>query len=51
MFGSVFKKMGYKNTKWISLNRVKSVSHEKRVKWVEVLEKSFHNLNTQNDKY
>ena len=44
LFGSVFKKMGYKNTKWISLNRVKSVSHEKRVKWLEVLEKKFSQL-------
>lgn len=27
----VFKTMGYKNLKWMSYNRVKSVSQEKRV--------------------
>lgn len=39
MIRSVFKTMGYKNLKWISFNRVKSVRHEKRVAWLAGLEK------------
>lgn len=38
---SVFKTMGYKNLKWISFTSVKSVSHEKRVKWLSNLENKF----------
>ena len=43
MLRSVFKTMGYKNLKWISYNGVKSVSQEKRVKWLADLEKGFSN--------
>lgn len=39
MLRSVFKTMGYKNLRWISFNRVKSVSHTKRVKWLADLER------------
>ena len=45
MLKSVFKTMGYKNTRWISFTSVKSVSHEKRVKWLTNLENSFSNFN------
>ena len=38
MIKSVFKTMGYKNLKWISYNMVKSVSQEKRVKWLTDIE-------------
>ncbi|MEZ2442330.1 NAD(P)H-dependent oxidoreductase [Chitinophaga sp. RCC_12] len=41
MLRSVFKTMGYKNLNWISYNRVKSVTQEKRVKWLNNLEKRF----------
>jgi NAD(P)H dehydrogenase (quinone) len=41
MLRSVFKTMGYKNLNWISYTRVKSVSQEKRVKWLADLEKRF----------
>jgi NAD(P)H dehydrogenase (quinone) len=44
MLRSVFKTMGYKNLNWISHNRVKSVSLQKRVKWLYDLEKCFTNL-------
>lgn len=44
MLSSVFKTMGYKNLKWISYCRVKSVSQEKRVKWLFDLEKYFQIL-------
>lgn len=36
-----FWKMGYKNRKWISFNRVKMVSQEKRTKWLAELENKF----------
>lgn len=36
-----FFKIGYKNRKWISFNQVKSVTHEKRTKWLEELENKF----------
>ncbi len=36
-----FWKIGYKNRKWISFNRVKMVSQEKRVKWLVGLENKF----------
>lgn len=41
MLRSVFKTMGYKNLKWISYTFVKSVSQEKRVKWLAELERRF----------
>lgn len=41
MLRSVFKTMGYKNLNWISHNMVKSVTQEKRVKWLYDLEKRF----------
>lgn len=46
MIKSVFKTMGYKNINWISFASVKSVSQEKRVKWLVELEKKFaHKIN------
>lgn len=44
MLKSVFKTMGYKNLKWISFTSVKSVSQEKRVKWLTDIEHKFANL-------
>jgi len=44
MIKSVFKTMGYKNVRWISFTSVKSVSHEKRVKWLTNLEKRCSNF-------
>lgn len=41
MLRSVFKTMGYKNLRWISYTSVKSVSHEKRKKWLIDIEKTF----------
>ncbi len=41
MVKSDFKTMGYKNVNWISFTSVKSVSHEKRVKWLNELENKF----------
>lgn len=41
MVKSVFKTMGYKNVSWISFTSVKSVSQEKRVKWLNELENKF----------
>lgn len=41
MLRSIFKTMGYKNLNWISYNMVKSVTHEKRVRWLNDLEKRF----------
>jgi len=41
---SVFKTMGYKNLNWISHCRVKSVSHQKRVQWLNNLESRFASL-------
>ncbi|REC62330.1 flavodoxin family protein [Chryseobacterium pennae] len=41
MLKSVFKTMGYKNLTWISYNMVKSVTQEKRVQWLNDLEKKF----------
>lgn len=48
MLRSVFKTMGYKNLNWISFASVKSVSHEKREKWLKNLEKKFGKLNSFN---
>ncbi|HLT32201.1 MAG TPA: NAD(P)H-dependent oxidoreductase [Aquaticitalea sp.] len=44
MLSSVFKTMGYKNRHWISFTSVKSVSREKRVKWLTSLENRFSKL-------
>ncbi|MFD2037511.1 NAD(P)H-dependent oxidoreductase [Belliella marina] len=44
MLNSVFKTMGYKNLKWISFTSVKSVSHEKRLKWLINLENKFSKM-------
>lgn len=44
MLKSVFKTMGYKNLSWINFTSVKRVSHEKRVKWLNDLEKRFSNF-------
>ncbi|MBO9703494.1 MAG: NAD(P)H-dependent oxidoreductase [Sporocytophaga sp.] len=41
MLRSVFKAMGYKNVNWISLASVKSVSQEKRLKWLLDIERKF----------
>lgn len=41
MLRSVFKTMGYKNLNWISFADVKSVSQEKRVKWLTDIENKF----------
>lgn len=38
---SVFKTMGYKNVRWIRFGSVKSVSQQKRRKWLADLEKTF----------
>lgn len=45
MLRSVFKTMGYKNLKWISYNRVKSVSQNKRENWLIDLVNRFSKLN------
>lgn len=44
MLRSVFKTMGYKNLSWISFNRVKLVSQERRVKWLKDIESRFFRL-------
>ena len=36
-----FWKLGYKNRKWISFNKVKSVSTERRKRWLNKIEKRF----------
>lgn len=38
-----FKKIGFKNVKWISFNMVKSSSDKKRKKWLNNIEKKFAN--------
>lgn len=45
MLRSVFKTMGYKRLKWISFTSVKSVSQEKRKKWLSNLETRFSSFN------
>ncbi|KIA98787.1 MULTISPECIES: NAD(P)H-dependent oxidoreductase [unclassified Flavobacterium] len=40
----IFWKLGYKNRKWISYNRVKMVSQSKRENWLDELEKKFSKL-------
>lgn len=44
MLVGTFWKLGYKNRKWISLNRVKMVSSEKREKWLNKLKEKFKAL-------
>lgn len=44
MLRSVFKTMGYKNLHWISFGFVKSVSQQKRKKWLVNLENRFSKL-------
>jgi len=44
MLRSVFKTMGYKNLRWINFTSVKSVSQEKRVKWLTDIENKFTKL-------
>lgn len=44
MIKSIFKTMGYKNLNWISFTSVKSVSQEKRVKWLNEIENKFSKL-------
>lgn len=39
-----FWKIGYKNRKWISFNKVKTVSAQKRQQWLTGIEKRFMNL-------
>lgn len=41
MIRSVFRTMGYKNINWISFTSVKSVSQDKRIKWLRNLENQF----------
>ena len=45
MLKSVFKTMGYKNLNWISFTSVKSVSQEKREKWLTDIENRFSKFN------
>lgn len=44
MLLGTFWKIGVKNRKWISLNYVKSVKPEKRVKWLKNIESKFEKL-------
>lgn len=39
-----FWKMGYRHRKWINLSMVKSVSKDKRLKWLQKIENRFANL-------
>lgn len=39
-----FWKIGYKNRKWISFNKVKTVSMEKRQLWLKQIEKRFESI-------
>lgn len=45
MFTGTFWKMGYKNRKWLSFNMVRFVNEEKRVRWLNRLERHFTCLN------
>lgn len=45
MLRSIFKTMGYKNLRWISFTSVKSVSQERRIKWLSNLEDRFSKPN------
>lgn len=44
MLLGTFWKMGYKNRKWMSFNRVKQVSQEKRAGWLLQIENKFAHL-------
>lgn len=44
MMTGTFWKMGYRNRKWINLSMVKSVSQNKREKWLVNIEKRFFKL-------
>ena len=44
MLLGIFFKMGYKNRKWITFNKVKMVTQEKRTAWLTKLEKRFASL-------
>jgi len=39
-----FRKMGYRNVKWLSFDQVKSVSREKRERWLGQVERRFASL-------
>ena len=41
LFNGTFRKLGFKNRKWISFNMVKFVSPAKREKWLTNIEKQF----------
>ncbi|HZY37508.1 MAG TPA: NAD(P)H-dependent oxidoreductase [Mucilaginibacter sp.] len=41
IFNGTFRKLGFKNRKWISFNMVKFVSAAKREKWLKNIEKEF----------
>lgn len=43
LINGTFKKIGFKNVKWISFNMVKSTSDKKRKKWLDNIEKKFSN--------
>lgn len=45
MMLGTFWKIGYKNRKWITFNKVKQVSKEKREKWLAKIEDKFETLN------
>ena len=46
IFNGTFRKLGFKNRKWISFNMVKFVSAAKRQKWLIQLEKQFEGAYT-----
>jgi len=45
IFTGTFWKLGYKNRKWLSLNMVKFVKEEKRIRWLNKIENYFMCLN------
>lgn len=44
MVKSIFRTMGFKNVNWISFTSVKSVSAQKRAKWLSEIENKFTNF-------
>jgi NAD(P)H dehydrogenase (quinone) len=44
IFNGTFRKLGFKNRRWISFNMVKFVSPAKRVKWLKNIEKQFESV-------
>ena len=44
LFSGTFRKLGFKNMKWISFNMVKFVSQEKREKWLKQTEEHFNSF-------